>query len=350
MADIFEPRIIHAGLDEVDFGYNPVSAALLKKRPKNELFADHVVWCHDVVAGLGSRMAMWGDHLLHDAEGVIVDRTPKDTLIFDWHYYTDYEPSTMDFFTGRGFEVWGVPSIQRYGNVVLSSEENFTNVRQFSSWALARRSVRGRKDAVTGMVVTVWCPWRYVPGTMAYPLALAGRIFSSEELEPLDFAEHFARDFWGLKGAAARRVGRAVATLHALTPDRLQYWRIVFGVQPASRTKMFSRADRHLSRERLPAVADAHRTLAGAVSRATRNADRLRDLVVAAQYLETVYKFGSADRKGDPGWRPLLKSMRQAWARTRHRDGVHYTRKSPIPPAPRDVDEIMRHVNRLADV
>jgi len=341
VVDIFEPRVIHAGLDEVDFGYNPASAALLRKRPKNELFADHVVWCHDVVAGLGSRMAMWGDHLLHDAEGVIAGRTPRDTLIFDWHYYTDYEPSTMDFFTRRGFEVWGAPSIQRYGNIILSSDENFANLRQFSSWALERRGV-------TGMVATAWCPWRYVPGTIVYPMALAGRIFSCGGLEPDGFAERFAQDFWGLKGARAREAGHAVRTLYSLAPDRHLYWRIVYGVHPGSRTKMFTQEERRLSRERLAVVADARRTLARAIPAAARNADRLRDMVVGAQYLETVYRFGAAGRKRDPGWGRLLASMRRAWARTRHCGGVHYTRKAPTPPAPRDVDEIMRHVNRLA--
>ena len=348
--EIFQPRLVHAGLDEVNFGHHPTSKRLLERKSKSRLFAEHIQWCHKVVTGLGARMAMWGDHLLpdHDAEGVVADGTPTDTVIFDWHYNHDYDPGTMDFFVERGFEVYGCPAIQRFRNRVISSWENLANLRRFSGYALERRTKRRGKGCVSGMVVTVWCPYRYVPGTIEYPLAIAGRLFSSEGLEPPGFAEQFAREFWGLKGAAARNVGQAVDVLYHAAPTMPEYDRIVFGRNCRRPSDAFSRADEHTCRELLGIVSDARRILAGAVKAAKRNADRLRDLVTAADFLKTVYTFGVRKRRGDPGWAGLLRSMQRAWARSRYCDGPGYTRRcGRIPRARGDYDAVMRHLNRL---
>jgi len=349
--DIFEPRLIHAGLDEVNFGHHPTSKKLLKTKAKNELFAEHIRWCHHVVSGLGARMAMWGDHLLpdHDPEGVTADGTPTDTVIFDWHYESDYEPSSMDFFIDRGFEVVGCPAIQRYRNRVISSWENFANLRRFSGTALQRRTVRRGKGAVTGMVVTVWCPYRYVPGTIEYPLAVAGRLLASEGLVPDDFAATFASELWGLRGASARGVGSALEALYHAAPVIEEYDRILFGRHLRRPADAFSRADVGFCRELLPVVQDVKRTFSGAVRAATRNADRLRDLVAAAEFLQTLYAFGARGRRSRSDWKRVLRSMRAAWKRTRYCDGPGYTRSSGrVPRARGDYDAVMRHVNRLA--
>lgn len=341
--EIFEPRLVHVGLDEVNFGHHPTSKRLLEARPKNELFADHVNWCHEVVTGLGSRMAMWGDHLLpgRDPDGVIAARTPRDTVIFDWHYEPGHDPGTMDFFTSRGFEVYGAPSVQRAANRIVSSWENFANLRNFSAYALQRRA-----DGVTGMVVTVWCPYRYVAGTIEYPLAIAGRLFASEDLEPEDFAVQFASDFWGLKGTTAERIGRAVEAVYLAAPTREEYDRVIFG---RFHNKAFSRADRHVGRELLPMIADAENILTSAASSATRNAGRLRDLAVAAEFLRKFYTFAAEGRDRDPGWRGLRRSMQKAWKRTRYPEGPHYTQKCAATPTEwGDYDGILRHINRLA--
>jgi len=349
--EVFEPRLVHAGLDEVNFGHHPTSKKLLKRKKSNRLFAEHVQWCHKVVTGLGARMAMWGDHLLpdHDPEGVVADGTPTDTVIFDWHYNHDYEPSSMDFFIDRGFEVYGAPAIQRARNRVLSSWENFANLRRFSGYALPRRARRRGRGFVSGMVVTVWCPYRYVPGTIEYPLAVAGRLFASEAPEPEGFAEAFAAEMWGLRGKAVRSVAGAVEELYQAAPVIEEYDRILFGRYLRRPTDAFSRADVQFCRELLPVAAHARRVLADAVGSARRNAGRLRDLAVAARFLETLYAFGANERKGNPGWRRLRRAMQAAWRRSRYCDTPAYSGKSlRVPVARADYDAVMRHLNRLA--
>ncbi len=349
-AEIFQPRLIHAGLDEVNFGTHPVSRKLLKKKKKNELFADHVLWCHEVITELGARMAVWGDHYLSDKEEVIVSRTPRDTLIFDWHYNADYNPWTMDFFTERGFEVYGAPAIQRSRNRVLSDRENFSNVRRFSAFAHQRRKKsRGKKGSVTGMVVTVWCPYRYVPGTIEYPLAHSGMLFSTAGPEPLDFALDFTRSFWGLTGAVARQTSEALEALYDMSLNKDEYDRIVFGKVFRRPTDAFSRVDQYAAEKRLPVVDECKRVLKQAIPSARRHAGRLRDLVAAAEYLDTLYQFARAGRTGNPGWRKLQGAIQKSWARTRYCDGPQYEGKSP--PRPRDTynyAQILRDLNRSA--
>jgi len=349
--EIFEPRLVHAGLDEVNFGHHPTSRRLLKRKKANRLFAEHIQWCHKAVTGLGARMAMWGDHLLpdHDADGVVADGTPADTVIFDWHYEHNYVPDSMDFFVDRGFEVYGCPAIQRYRNRVISSWENFANLRRFSGYALDRRVRRRGKGSVTGMVVTVWCPYRYVPGTIEYPLAVAGRLFSEQGLEPEQFARTFAAELWGLSGSTARAVGDALEVLYLTAPTVEEYDRVLFGRSLRRPADTFSLDDRHTCREMLPLLEEAGRVLSGALSRAKRNADRLRDLVVAATFLETLCAFGLGGRSRDPGWASLRRSMQEAWARSRYCDTPAYSGRSiKVPRARSDYDAIMRHVNRLA--
>lgn len=348
--DIFEPRLVHAGLDEVNFGHHPTSQKLLKNKKANALFAEHIQWCHSTISSLGARMAIWGDHLLpnHD-DGTIADGTPRDTVIFDWHYEPEFDVSTLDFFLDRGFEVYGAPAIQRYRNRVISNAENFDNLHWFAGQALTRRKARKSKGRLTGMVVTVWCPYRYVPGTIEYPLALAGQLLRSEALPSPTFPARFARRFWGLAAEDAETIGAAVDTLYILTPTHREYERILFGKELYRGSAVFSRYDQTFARDRIPPLRDIESTLKRAVKCASRQADRLRDLAVAAEFTRKLYAFGAAGRQGDPGWKTLHAAMQKAWKRTRYPDGDSYLRRSArIPTRNRDHDEIMRHLNRLA--
>jgi hypothetical protein len=198
------------------------------------------------------------------------------------------------------------------------------------------------------MLVTVWCPYRYVPGTIEFPLAVAGRLFSSDELLPTGFAKQFAARFWGLRGRRARDVGEALDILHAASPTMAEYERLVFGCR-ADKSDAFCRSDQHNAREMLPLVIDAKRVLIDAAPDAKRNAQRLLDLAVGALFLETIFTFGVNGRRGDPGWARLQKSMQAAWSRTRYCDTPAYSGRSAASPRRRsDGDAVMRHVNRLA--
>ncbi len=348
--DIFEPRLIHAGLDEVNFGHHPTSKKLLEKQSASDLFADHIIWCHGAIDELGARLAMWGDHVYKDE--TLLRRTPKDALIFDWHYLRDYVPESLDVLIEHGFEVYGAPAVQFARNRVLSSRENFENLQRFSGHALSRREKDGDQGFVSGMVVTVWCPYRYVPGTIEYPLAMAARLFCSDELPPLDFAETFAAEFWGLPDEMAGRVGWAVEQLYESAPVREEYNRTVWGHSRSGKkgeADTFCRADQDQCRRRLQVVRQARSIIEEARDLAKRNNERLLDLTTAAEFLETIYQYGAEGRRQPPDWKGLHESLQAAWCRSRYTDTPAYSGTCPLPPLGHsEHDEIMRHLNRLA--
>ena len=347
--EVFGPKIIHAGLDEVNFGWHPTTKKLLANHKKNELFAGHVRWMHGVIASHGCRMAMWGDHPQSDEERVIVAQIPKDTIIFDHRYGPDYTPETSDFYLDRGYELWGSTSIQRYRNAVISSWENFENLRRFTGYGLQRRDGAAGRGRFNGIDVTIWCPYRYVPGTIEYPLALAGYLCSHDELEPEDFAEDFAASFFGVKGAMARRLGRALEDLYGVSPIREEHHRYIWGFSAGNPQETFTRADQHVCRDRLKRAREADAALKSALSEATQNTDRLLDLLTASKYLVEMYGFAAAGWQGSPDWKGVQKAMQESYRRTRFCDDRHYAGRSDSPPAERDYDDIMPQINRLAD-
>jgi hypothetical protein len=202
------------------------------------------------------------------------------------------------------------------------------------------------------MLNTVWCPYRYVPGTIEYPLFVAGYLFSNENLEPENLAVEFARMFWGLTGTMAKDVGLAMRTLHEVAPERQEYTRIVHGVSLSRAADDFSRADEHVCRERLSKFPEIERILTSATKAVNLNRERMLDYRAAAEVLSGLYKFGASGRTRDPGWKKIRKTLREAWRRSRWCDGPHYLGKNRL----RNdyayygfTGAILRDLNRLAE-
>ncbi|MBI2441462.1 MAG: family 20 glycosylhydrolase, partial [Lentisphaerae bacterium] len=152
-ARLFESSIIHAGLDEVDISGLP----RYQRLPPTEhwkIFARHMQWVLGCIRAHGKRPAMWGDHILSAPQ--LASRLRRDVLIFDWHYDPGIAPASLDFFCKKGFEVWGAPATLCWASRVLANRHNLTNLRDFSAVAIPLRG-----QGVSGMMNTVWCPWRY---------------------------------------------------------------------------------------------------------------------------------------------------------------------------------------------
>lgn len=289
-AEIFPSPILHVGLDEVDFSKLP----RYKDLPKEEhwkIFADHAVWVHQLVREQGKRPAMWGDHILSTPQ--MADKFQKDVLIGDWHYEAEPKPETMDFFLEKGFEVWGVPSTMCWAGRVVSNSFNLANVRDFTGYALFRKA-RG----VTGLINAVWCPWRYLPGAMDWPIAWAGQVFSQEKEDPA-FCQGFCGSFYGLSASQARQAAEAFNLLHEAAPNHFLYEKVLLGSDftQKHRRSDFTREHRRQCEIRLPAFTTAAGKLAAILPKAKQNADRLEDVVLSARLLARWAQYGAADRK-----------------------------------------------------
>lgn len=162
--EVFEPRIVHVGHDEVySYGLCP----RCRDKSGAELIAGDISRIHGYLAERGVRMAMWGDKLMdivvggsHEggrerrvggggwfgggAEYVMAetyqarDEAPKDILILDWYWSLDSRSER--YFGKLGFE-------EIFGNF----GQNF-GAAQFTGW-----DQRASAPNVLGAEVSTWC-------------------------------------------------------------------------------------------------------------------------------------------------------------------------------------------------
>ncbi len=156
LMDIFEPRYFHQGHDEVQFhGRKQPFVGVCERCRKFGL--PHEVFAHDVneidavvkKKTPAAKSIIWGDMITPMAysslnnngkEGDIyraIDLLPKDLMITDWHYYDTEDFRSVEYFVGRGMEVWG------------------------ASWFHARSmgafTRHCRDHGAAGMLWTTWC-------------------------------------------------------------------------------------------------------------------------------------------------------------------------------------------------
>jgi hypothetical protein len=302
-ARIFDADVLHAGLDEVDL-------ARLRTGPGPDWrpFAEHAAWVHETIRQLGKRPAMWADHLLKAPE--MARRFGQDVLMFDWHYGADVRPDSLDRLTELGFETWACPSTLWWRCRVVSNADAFANVRLFAGHAFER------PRTITGLVNTVWTPYRYLPGAMDWPIAWAGHVFCADEEDPA-FIRHFCRTFYGLPAGWVGPTAEALGRLYSAAPDAMLYEDVLDG-QTASRPR-FTREHRRLCARLAPEYARVARTLARAVGVARRHADRLNDVTLSARLLERWARYGAAglDASALPDARRLRAACRASWLAAR---------------------------------
>jgi len=307
-ADIFTSPIIHAGLDEVDFSVLPAYRSV----PKEEhwkIFARHAGWVHELIRKHDKRPAMWGDHILSAKR--MADKFKRDVLIFDWHYDPEFSPESLDFFCKHGFEVWGCPSSICYRSRVVTNATNLANLREFTAHALMRR-----RRGVTGMVNTVWAPWRYLSGAIDWPIAFAGHLFHSEE-ENNGYCKEFCGSFYGLKNDDAERATDAFTTLYNIAPWS-RWYEVMLGVQ--SRKDAFTREHRRRCATLIVEARLVTDELKRLLSKAKKNAERLEDVYLSAEFLYRLGCFGAAnqDKSRLPDGATLYKKCETSWNRSRY--------------------------------
>jgi hypothetical protein len=320
-AEIFDSELVHVGLDEVNLSVLPRYEEL----PLAEhwrVFARHARWVHDQVRRLGRRPAMWTDHLLQEPR--LAAEFDSDVLMVDWHYTTPFWESSLELFARSPFEFWGAPATICWMSCISPNPVNIGNLREFSA-----RALRFRSRGLSGMLNTVWCPWRNLTGAIDLALGLGGHLFSNEA-ESSDYPRRFAQDFYGLARRDAGLCGDAIMQLYMHAPDRSHHERVMAGSDGANR---FSREDARLGgihHARMTRIAE---TLAKLAGRARRNAERLGDVVLTARALAAVGDYAAAGRRKGRvrGRAGLVKAVERAWDRDRYLDDPRLRRFKRTP-------------------
>jgi hypothetical protein len=121
IADAFETKEIHVGLDEIFF-IGEDSCPLCRGKDKSELLANAIIKLYNhIVVEKKMTMYMWGDRLIdgnnpdtnygneyetsmNDTSRAI-DIIPKDIMICDWHYDLCKNYGSIPYFLNKGFMV-----------------------------------------------------------------------------------------------------------------------------------------------------------------------------------------------------------------------------------------------------
>ena len=151
--DAFSSEIIHLGGDETwqlgQCADCKVRVAEFEKTPgvdgKAQLYGEHFGVLAQRVLAAGRRPAVWGDMFFDHPSAL--DLIPKETLIFDWQYFSG--PSqTSKLFLDRGFEVVFCPALHTYNATWMHLAQSEENVRQHVEAA--------RELDAYGVCVTTW--------------------------------------------------------------------------------------------------------------------------------------------------------------------------------------------------
>lgn len=119
--NVFDDEIVHLGGDETtQLGRCPIC----EKKSASTLYQEHFAPLCDRVRAAGKRPAVWGDMLLEHREVAF----PKDTLIFDWQYFTS-PLETSKHFVEAGYEVICCPTLHAYNSTWLNAKQSEGNVR-----------------------------------------------------------------------------------------------------------------------------------------------------------------------------------------------------------------------------
>lgn len=88
VCDIFEPRIIHLGMDEENYENQRLYDHVTVRQ--NDLWWEDLRFLVDVVEKRGVRAMMWSDYARHRPEE-FVEKCPKSVIQCPWYYFNQFE-------------------------------------------------------------------------------------------------------------------------------------------------------------------------------------------------------------------------------------------------------------------
>jgi len=117
MLPLYRGRFFHVNCDESPLLAGPPGSPRGYFKESLQLFAEHLVFLHDLLARVGRRIMVWGDMLLHHPE--IATRLPRDIVIVDWDYgsMASRRREAPSWFRELGFDVMVAPAACRSAEV-----------------------------------------------------------------------------------------------------------------------------------------------------------------------------------------------------------------------------------------
>jgi len=134
--DIFQPRTIHIGHDEIDMRGTFPNHEYCKAVGKYDLYFADTLMIYNHLKSRGIKTMLWGDLFPKQGYKDNLPSLPKDILIADWIYGDQIEYPTTKMYMDKGFETigctWYIPA----------------NISRFSEYAYGNKA--------KGMMQTTW--------------------------------------------------------------------------------------------------------------------------------------------------------------------------------------------------
>jgi hypothetical protein len=168
--ELFPSRYLHAGCDEVNWGGSAFSRDLLATRSRAAVWSEYLNTLRARIEELGRQMIIWDDMVLQHDPGIL-DRLDRRIILHDWEYAgTDPAPvaARLALARDKGFRMIGGPALHwckwgpRVGTAQLGNIDAYADVYRAAG-----------DGASLGVIVTNWCPSRYVRDSIWDGLAYA---------------------------------------------------------------------------------------------------------------------------------------------------------------------------------
>jgi hypothetical protein len=144
--DAFADEWDHVGVDETrQLGQCPQCAERVARIGAGGLYGEYFRELCRWVLERGRRPCLWGDMLIQHPHAL--DCIPRETVIFDWHYF-DRPRASTHMFRERGFDVVCCPSIQTYNAAWCFLHQTQQNIDEHAEVAAALGAL--------GVMVTTW--------------------------------------------------------------------------------------------------------------------------------------------------------------------------------------------------
>jgi hypothetical protein len=147
IADAYPSRYFNVNCDETwGLGTGP-AAAMVAEQGVGPVYAKHLNWLHEILAGKHKQMLMWGDIVLQHPESL--NWLPKDVIMLAWSYDAlDSLEFVIKPFREAGFDAIVCPGVSCWGVLFPNIEKSRVNIHN-----LIRD---GAKHGALGVLNTTW--------------------------------------------------------------------------------------------------------------------------------------------------------------------------------------------------
>ncbi|MEN6302838.1 MAG: family 20 glycosylhydrolase [Armatimonadia bacterium] len=195
--DVFQPRRIHFGLDEVRSKTLQVApekrCKLCAGLDKRDLFVEQVRWLDEYAGTRNVQMLMWADMVIREHNGGppfnladTVDRLPKDIVMCDWS--ATVAPLSLWDLDDRGFTVWKCNS-----RGVNNAQLPFVAGNMWGIWSrvpwLTESCWQALGYSYVNQTVAAEYSWNTYPDLMADGVPLDSKYFAKRPLQQRRMAE-----------------------------------------------------------------------------------------------------------------------------------------------------------------